>query len=469
MTRRLPPGAPILTTVQMRAAEEAVFERGISQDALMETAATAVAREVARLAAGRAILIMAGPGNNGGDAYAAARLLHAAEHDVTVATLGAPKAGAAARMAARWQGLSVPLGEAAARPVLVDGLLGIGAPRPFDPTVQARIDALRDAADLRIAIDVPSGIDSDTGMGGLSADVTIALGALKPAHVLGDGVARCGHVLLRDIGIDARSGWTTLGRSSIAAPLAEAHKFSRGMVLVVGGSMSGAGWLAASAALHGGAGYAVLAGFAPADGPPHALVRRTIASAEELGAALDDDRIAAVVIGPGLGRDDRAAALLDVALRSARDLVIDGDALTLLGSDVAGRIEAHRRTVCLTPHAGEFDRMFDRKGNKIERTVTAAQDSGAIVVHKGADTVIGFPDGEAVVSADASAWLSIAGTGDVLAGLIAARLAGGGPVRDAVTSAVWLHARAADLAGAAFAADTLICHIPGAIAQCLRR
>lgn len=450
--RRVPAGAPIVTAAQMRAAEEAAFARGETPVGLMERAGAAIACEVARLAAGRPILILAGTGGNGGDGYAAARLLREAGSDVIVARLGAPTHEAAVAMAAAWTGETVAFGEAEPRPVLVDALLGIGAARPFAPGVADALDRLLAAAELCIAVDLPSGRDADTGEGGLQADVTIALGALKPGHVLGN--AGAGHVLLADLGIALAGNWRTVATPALPRLRHDANKFTRGMVVVIGGAMTGAGELAASAALHGGAGYVVLAEPAPRAGAPHALVRRHVPDEESLAALLDDERIGAVLVGPGLGRDAAAQERLAAVLASPHALVIDGDALTLLGRDVDARIGADRRRVFLTPHAGEFARMFDGEGSKIDATVAAARASGATVVHKGPDTVIASPNGRVCVAAGASPWLASAGTGDVLAGLVAARLAAGDP-RPADT-AVWLHGRAAARAGAGLAADALI-------------
>ncbi len=464
--RRIPPGAPILTAAGMRAVEQGAFDAGVSQDALMERAGQAIARETARLAAGRPVLVLAGPGNNGGDAYVAARVLAEAGVDVAVATLGVPKAGAAARMAALWLGPTTTLAEAQPRPVLLDGLLGIGVPRPFDAATQASVAALLAAAELRIAIDVPSGVDADTGAGGIAVDVTLALGALKPAHVMGEGAANAGHVLLDRIGLDVASRWATLATPRPTSRRHDLNKFTRGMVVVIAGEMPGAALLAATAALHGGAGYVVLAGLAPPAGPPHALVRRTLGTIADLSHLLADDRISTVVVGPGLGRGAEALALLDAVLDCPHDLVIDGDALSLLGRDIGARIAGRSGTVCLTPHAGEFARMFDPDDSKIAATLAAAQSSGAIVVHKGPDTVIAHPDGRAVVASSASPSLATAGTGDVLAGLVAARLSGSEAPADAVATAVWLHARAAALAGPGLIADDLVGHIAGALAEC---
>jgi hydroxyethylthiazole kinase-like uncharacterized protein yjeF len=469
VSRRIPFGAPIATAERMCAAEQAVIDRGVSVDELMERAGLAVAREVRRLASGRAILMLAGPGNNGGDAWVAARHLAGWGLDVAVAALGAPREGAAARMMGAWTGATGPLDAATPRPVLVDGLFGTGASRGLDEVVARPCEALGHAAELTIAIDLPSGMSADGAARErvLAADVTIALGALKLGHLVGAGASASGHLLLADIGVPVATGRTTIAPPRLRRPGGEAQKFSRGMVAVVGGAMPGASLLAATAAMRGGAGYVVLAESDRSDGEPHALVRRPTPDATALAGLLDDARIGAVVVGPGLGRDDRARARLDAALASARDLVIDADALSLLGREVTQRAGAGRRQVFLTPHSGEFDRLFGDDGdraNKIDRTVAAAAASGATVIHKGADTVIAAPDGRVVVSAGATPWLSTAGTGDVLAGLLGARHAQtASDALMAASEAVWLHAAAASLAPPAFVADDLVRHLPFAI------
>lgn len=469
MIRRIPEGAAVVTAAEMRAAEEALFAGGVSQDALMERAGIAVADQVARLAAGRPVLVLAGPGDNGGDGYVVARRLRERGLSVTVAALGAPKQGAAARMAARWQGPISTLGEADPRPILVDALLGIGAPRPFDPATTASLARLNAAAALRVAVDLPSGRHADTGAGTGSADVTVALGALKPAHLLGEGGASCGHVVLADIGVRVEDAVTTIARPILPAWRHDVNKFSRGMVAVISGAMPGAGWLAGRAALAAGAGYVQLIGRQPAEGHPHALVRRTIAHPRDLRDVLGDPRIGTVVVGPGLGRDDEARALLDAALASSHNLVIDGDALTLLGRDFGDRLATHRRRVCLTPHGGEFARMFDTDGDKLTITRAAARATGATIVHKGPDTVVAYPDGRAIISTGTNAGLSSAGTGDLLAGTIGARMAAGKEGTDPVAAGVWLHARAADHMGAIFAVDALPDRITQEVNACPTR
>lgn len=468
MSRRIPFGAPILTAARMREAEERVIHGGVAVDELMERAGLAIAREVRRLAAGRAILIAAGPGNNGGDAHLAARHLAAWGLDVAVAAVGSSREGAAGRAASGWTGASLSLGEAQGRAVLVDGLIGTGASRPLGADLAARFAAQQARAELTIAIDLPSGLSADAVADGASAraDVTIALGALKPGHVVGEAAGACGHVLLADIGVPVESDAMTIAPPTLNRLPDQTQKFSRGMVAVAGGAMAGASLLAATAAMHGGAGYVMLAERSPGGELPHALVRRHAADARTLTTWLDDERIGAVVVGPGLGRDAKARATLDAVLASRRNLVIDADALSLLGREI-GSIGGGGRHVFLTPHGGEFVRLFGQgSGNKIDRTLAAASQSGAVVVHKGADTVIATPGGKVVVAASATPWLSTAGTGDVLAGLLAARHAGAQrwPLV-AASEAVWLHAAAGALAGQGFTADELVRQLPAALAS----
>ena len=486
----IPSGAPIVTAAQMRAAEQAVFASGVAQDTLMEQAGAAVARETARFAMGRPILILAGPGNNGGDAYVAARLLHAEGHDVSLVATGAPASGAAERMHALWHGPNSSLYAARPRPVLVDGLFGTGMTRPLERGLAAVFADLCKQAEFTLSIDLPSGLDTDTGAD-LGAprgiDVTLALGALKPAHVLDAGLERCGKVLLADLDIPVETRCRTVKRPRLEAPGAHSHKYSRGLVAVIEGAMPGAARLAARAAMAGGAGYVVLAGDRPWGEGPDALVRREVRSAEDLTEFLGWDRIDAVVLGPGLGRDRRAEAFLRAAFAVPKPLVLDGDALTLLGTGATRWLETRAAPTWITPHSGEFDRMFAEPrvdhaphgrgspggrsdpaaGSKIDRTLAAAAETRTTIVHKGADTVIASPKGDVRVLAGASPWLSTAGTGDVLAGLLAAQIVQGGKGAAPAEAAVWLHARAAQLAGPALIADALVVHIPGAISECL--
>ncbi|SFP37922.1 NAD(P)H-hydrate dehydratase [Sphingomonas rubra] len=440
-----PDGQPILTAAAMRAAEQAHGDLS----ALMDRAGRAVAQAVARLAGPSPVLILCGPGNNGGDGYVAAAALAAAGHAVRLAAVAPPTTDLARAAAARWTGRVETLANAQPAPVLVDALFGTGLSRLLGHAITAPWHRLAAAAQLHVAVDLPSGIASDDGAV-LStpppAQVTLALAALKPAHLLQPAARYAGTVRLLDLGIAAPSSCHAIAAPTLPEPGPDSHKFTRGMVAVVGGAMAGAGELAALAAMRAGAGYVVHLG--DGQGPPHALVRKPWSP-----AALDDPRIGAVVIGPGLGRDAAAHTRLDAALATDRPLVIDGDALHLLDLD---RLADRQAAAILTPHAGEFAALFGKgQGSKIDRTLAAAARARAIVVHKGPDTVIAAPDGRAVVAGDADDWLSTAGSGDVLAGATGATLASGVAALDAAAAAVWLHGRAARRCGRSFIADDL--------------
>lgn len=451
-------GRPILTAAQMRAAEERMVAGGTSLATLMRRAGESVADATRRLSSGAEVLVLCGPGNNGGDGYVAAATLRAAGQPVRVAALGEPKNDLARAARAQWAGPVEPFDEAGAAPVCVDALFGIGMTRNLDERIDARLHVLRQHSRLLIAVDLPSGASADDGSmrGEIPySDLTLALGALKPAHVLLPSAAHCGTVRLLDIGLDATSLVSIVSPNGPPIPSAWDHKFSRGMVAVVAGAMPGAAALAATAAARSGAGYVLLLG-STTDRLPHAVVRRRWAP-----EALADHRIKAAVIGPGLGRDDRARERLSAVLATDLPLVIDGDALALLDLD---QLAQRKAWSILTPHRGEFDRLFGSgEGSLIDRAVTAAHRSAAVVVLKEAGAIIAHPDGRVRIRAGASSWLSTAGTGDVLAGITGAALACHGVPLRAAETGVWLHTEAARLAGTGFIADDLPNHLPAAI------
>jgi ADP-dependent NAD(P)H-hydrate dehydratase / NAD(P)H-hydrate epimerase len=458
-------GQPIVGAAAMRAVEQREIDAGTSVAALMERAGAAVAETVRRLAGAAPVLMLCGPGNNGGDGYVAARLLKANGRDVRLAALSDPKTEAAKAARDGWDGPIADFATLAASAshgaVLVDALFGTGLTRPLAAETAALLATLTRHAHLAITIDVPSGVDTDTGAILGEAELapyalTLALGALKPAHVLQPAAGFCGAVRLLDIGLDATAShdWT-LARPKLAPPTPAMHKYSRGLVVVIGGAMPGAAALAASAAMHVGAGYTTLLGAAP--DMPHALVQR-VWSPETLAATLDGKthESTAIIVGPGLGKGADAAEKLEHALASGYGIVIDGDALHLLNDAMFDRIKARAANapVVLTPHAGEFKAVFgEYGGSKIDAARAAAARSGAIVVFKGPDTVIAHPDGRTRTATNANPWLSTAGTGDVLAGTIGAMLASAAP--RPVEAGVWLHAEAARRLGAAFLADDL--------------
>ncbi|WP_375270443.1 NAD(P)H-hydrate dehydratase [Sphingomonas sp.] len=450
-------GAAVLTAAATREAEARAFAAGVEPFAMMQRAGQACAHAIRRVSVGGEVLVLCGPGNNGGDGYVIAATLASAGHPVRVAALTESRTDSAKQACDGWTGPVEPLASAAPAPVLVDALFGIGLTRKLDDDVAATLNRLSRAARLTIAVDLPSGVDTDSGaLFGCPApvDITLALGALKPAHLLQPAAARCGAVRLLDIGIEADDRTRVLATPILPAPGPSAHKFNRGMVAIIKGRMTGASELAARAAMHASAGYVALLG-ATIPAAPHALVRRAL-SDESLG----DPRIGALVVGPGLGRDGSMRALVERALGTDHPLIVDGDALHLVTPE---QLRARAGPVILTPHAGEFVALFgDGPGSKLDRARDAARAAGAVVVFKGADTVIAAPDGRARLSPSASNWLSTAGSGDVLAGAIAACLAAGLDPLDAAAAGVWLHGEAARALGPAFIADDLARALAGA-------
>jgi hydroxyethylthiazole kinase-like uncharacterized protein yjeF len=445
---------PLLTAAEMRAAEDEAIAKGATVQGLMDRAGREVAAMVRRLASGHEVLVLCGPGNNGGDGYVAATVLQAAGIPVRVAASGEPRSEAAIAARAGWTGPVEPLDGVAPAPVLVDALFGTGLSRPLDIAIADTLIRLRDRARLAIAVDLPSGVSTDDGarLNEIPVfDLTLALGAAKPSHLLYPAAEHCGTVRILDIGVPVSSNALILGRPCVAVPGPDSHKYNRGMVAVVGGEMRGAAELAALAAMRAGAGYVLLLADG-AVGQPHAIVRKAFAA-----EALADRRIGALVIGPGLGRGPLAMERLDQALASPCPLVLDGDALHLLDATRLARIRAHLAPVIFTPHTGEFDALFGKgAGSKVDRARAAAEKTGATIVFKGADTVVASPEGLVRVAQYANQWLSTAGTGDVLAGVIGAMLASAlEPAFEAATAGVWLHGEAARHLGAAFIADDL--------------
>ncbi|APZ98365.1 NAD(P)H-hydrate epimerase [Sphingopyxis sp. QXT-31] len=448
----VPADALILTTAAMRAAEAACAASGISLAELMDRAGAAVADTAWRMAAGGPVLILCGPGNNGGDGYVAARLLAGRGAEVRLAALAEPATDLARAARARWDGpVEALTPETAPAPLVVDALFGVGLTRPIGNDLAA---LLRRFAGRRVlAVDVPSGVDGDGGHDWtppLPADVTLALGALKPAHVLLPAAAHCGRVLLALIGIAAERAVRTATKPVLAAPAATAHKFNRGMVLVRAGPMPGAARLTAAAALRSGAGYVVLSG--AADAPFDAIIAEDGTRFEE---RLDDARVGAVVAGPGYPVADALNRDVAAALDSGKPLVLDAAAI----ASALPRLRALGGAVpaILTPHEGEFAKAFPGLGgSKIGRAKAAAAEAGAVVIYKGADTVIAAPDGRVVAAWPGSPWLATAGTGDVLAGACGAMLARGGDAFDAAVAAVGWHIARARAIGRGLVADDLV-------------
>lgn len=467
MTHRAP--LELLTPDEMARADAAAPRHGRPLGALMDAAGWAVARAALRFGPCRT-LVLCGPGNNGGDGYVAARLLERRGWPVEVAALAPPRAGSdAARVAAAWRGQTVPFeaARAARAGLVIDAVFGAGLARDVPDEVA---DALA-AARRVLAVDVPSGLDGATGRprGRVrAADATITFVRRKPGHLLMPGRTLCGEVLLAEIGmpegalaeLSPRAWENAPGLWELPRPGPASHKYTRGHVTVLGGAeMTGAARLAAGAARRAGAGLVTIAALGSADvyraGEPG-----TIVSDAPLDEQLRDARREVWVCGPGLGQD-AARRVLPQLLAAGRRVVADADAL---GAH-AGHPEALRGCAVLTPHEGEFAKLFGPVGDdKLAAVRGAAARTGAVVLLKGADTVVAAPDGRCAVNASAPPWLATAGAGDVLAGLIAALLAQGMTPWDAACAGVWLHGRAAALAGPGLVAEDLAPEIARAVA-----
>jgi hydroxyethylthiazole kinase-like uncharacterized protein yjeF len=447
-------GRPILTTTRMRAAEQAAIDAGTSVEELMERAGAALAEAAVRFAGPLPALVLCGPGNNGGDGHVAARHLAQRGVAVRVAAISDPKSDAGKQARAGFGGEVEELsGETAGGPLVIDCLFGTGLKKAVGPPVVAELLRLCRSAALRIACDVPSGVQSDTGAllnETPDYDATITFGALKPAHRLMPAMHKCGRLILADIRIEAKSDWQEINAPELPPLDPAGHKYSRGLVHLLAGKMPGAIALAAAAAARTGAGYVRVSTSRSIDNIPAAVVQTDTAH-------LDDERIGCIVVGPGMGDIPQ---LLTLALTSKSPKVIDADAIGQVGDPE--RLKG--QNAILTPHAGEVRRLFgDIEGSKADQALEAAKRSGAIVVYKGPDTIVASPDGRLGFAPPAPAWLATAGTGDVLSGMIGALAAGGMEGFDAACAAVWLHGRAAELAGPHMIADDLVASIPVAL------
>ena len=446
---------PILTASEMRAAEAQTIDAGIPETTLMERAGAALAESVRLYAGPRETLILCGPGNNGGDGYVAARHLARHGYAVRVAALAEPNAEAARWAKGRWEGAAERFDEAGPAPIVVDCLFGTGLSRGLETSVAERLTALADQSLVAVACDLPSGVSANDGVllsPIASYDLTVTFGALKPAHRLMPAMAQMGRVVLANIGIETETKWFEIGRPNLPPLDPQGHKYSRGLVHCLAGEMPGAIALAAAAAARSGAGYVRVSTSLPIGNLPSSIVQIG-------GADLQDDRVGCILVGPGLGA---VPQVLTLALTAPRPIVIDADAIGLVGEPE----RLHGHDTILTPHEGEFAKLFgDLAGSKAERALEAARRSQSVIVYKGPDTLVASPDGRLGFAPPAPAWLASAGTGDVLAGIIAAMRARGVEAFDAACAAVWLHGRAAEAAGPGMIADDLVTAIPLALGQ----
>jgi hydroxyethylthiazole kinase-like uncharacterized protein yjeF len=446
----------ILTAEAMRLAEQAAVDRGTSVEQLMDRAGAALAEAVYRFAGPASVLVLCGPGNNGGDGYVAASYLAKRGVDVRVAAISEPRSSAAQSARLRWGGEVEPLSQKIApASLLVDCLFGTGLKRGLEPRVSEELSRLCRQSVAAIACDLPSGVDSDSGaeLGEVPEfDMTVTFGALKPAHRLHPAMHKCGRVVLGEIGIEAQTDWFEIARPELPPLDPGGHKYDRGLVHALAGKMPGAIALAAKAAARAGAGYVRVSTSRTIEGLPSAVVQTDT-------APVNDERIGCILVGPGMGD---VPQVLTLALTSKAPKVIDADAISHMGDPE--RLKGQDSII--TPHEGEFTRLFkDVEGTKPQRALEAAQRSGAVLVYKGPDTIVASPDGRIGFRAPAPSWLATAGTGDVLAGLIAAMRARGLPAFEAACAGVWLHCRAAEIAGPYMIADDLAEAIPRSLAE----
>jgi ADP-dependent NAD(P)H-hydrate dehydratase / NAD(P)H-hydrate epimerase len=477
----------LLTPLQMGDADRATTASGIDGFGLMEAAGSAVAVAVGARWPMRQVTVLCGPGNNGGDGLVAARHLADAGWPVKLALLGSRDklTGEAAHAASLWKGPLAPLSTESLEStgIVIDAIFGAGLSRPLDGNALAMVEALKIRRIPLCAVDVPSGLDGASGMilgAAASAELTVTFFRKKPGHLLYPGRGLCGDILVADIGIPAAvlddiapNTWENgpdLWLTGYPWPQPQSYKYKRGEVLILGGeAMTGASRMTAEAASRAGAGMVTLAAPARvwsiyATSLMNAIVR-SFDGLQEFEALLADVRRNVIAIGPGAGVSSSTRQLVLAALATKRAVVLDADALTSFAEAPQDLFQAITGPCVLTPHAGEFLRLFHFEGDKLQRTRSAAKQSNAVVVLKGPNTVIAAPDGRAIINSNAPAQLATGGSGDVLTGFVAALLAQGMAPFEAAAAAVWLHGAAATEFGLGLVAEDL----PNALPRVLQK
>jgi hydroxyethylthiazole kinase-like uncharacterized protein yjeF len=473
----LGPMFAVLTNDQMAEADRLTISDGIAGIDLMECAGKAVAEAVMALKpSGSHVVVVAGPGNNGGDGFVAARVLAERNYRTDVVLVGeaARLQGDAALAAKKWTGpvVAAQPGRLPGADIIVDALFGAGLDRTVEGPSRAMIDAVNAQSAPVVAVDLPSGINGTSGavMGAaVRAMATVTFFCKKPAHLLMPSRLHCGAITVADIGIpnsvldkivpQTFENNPELWRIAFPTPRHDGHKYDRGHAVVVSGPSwsTGAARLAARGALRIGAGLVTIASpreaLAVNAAASLAVMVRPVDGAAELSEFLADRRLNAVAIGPGLGVDEATCGLVLAALAGDRAVVLDADAITSFAAQPQQLADALKKRwlmpTILTPHEGEFLRYFGaldqqtKVGSKLERARLAAQITGATVLLKGPDTVVASPDGRASIAANAPAFLATAGAGDVLTGIAAGLLAQGMPAFEAASAAAWLHGEAA--------------------------
>jgi hydroxyethylthiazole kinase-like uncharacterized protein yjeF len=477
----------ILSIPEMQRADLLTIANGSSGFALMLAAGRAVAAAANDLVEEGPILVVVGAGNNGGDGLIAATELMAMGREVSVIMIGEREAlkGDAALAAREWKGPVFPFHPQAIRQpaLIIDALFGAGLNRPVKGDALAVIDAINASGVPVLSIDLPSGINGTTGMVmgvAVRAQETVTFFRRKPGHLLLPGRLHCGRVRVADIGIDNAvlgeikpqtfENCVALWQSAFPVPRIDGHKYGRGHAVILSGGLAatGAARLAARGALRGGAGLVTVA--SPRDALAvnaaalTAIMIRAVDTSAEFETLLSDRRFNACVIGPGAGVGYRTRELVQAAMAAPCRSVLDADSLTSF-ADAPDRlfeaIRASEAELVLTPHEGEFPRLFSDMSNKnplrskLERVRVAAERSGAVVLLKGPDTVVAAPDGRAAIACNAPPWLATAGAGDVLSGMIAGLLAQHVPTFEAACIGAWMHGEAGSEAGPGLIAEDL--------------
>lgn len=481
----------IVSIRQMYLADELAIRSGISGIRLMEAAGQAVADHITGSFTPRPVAVLCGPGNNGGDGYVVARHLTQQGWNVSVYALDehGPKSGDAHHHAKLWWKLTkesdgrLSAFSADGHCLVVDAVFGAGLTRPVDGNLGGVFEQIFRAVCPVVSIDLPSGVNGDTGEvpgAAIRADSTVTFFRRKPAHILHPGTSYCGKIMVADIGISEttipdlnisiRENDPVIWRDGFPVPSSAGHKFDRGHAVILGGeTMTGAARLAARAARRCGAGLSSIA--APRDsfsvyaaGDPGTLVE-PIGTIDDFSKMLDDSRRNAVLVGPGAGVSDNTKRFTLSALSRGMPIVVDADSLSAFAGEL-DIFKNHTHALCvLTPHEGEFARLFGLSGDKMSRACEAASVTGAVVLLKGPDTIIAQADGNVIINTNGPPDLATAGAGDVLAGVIVALLAQGMTPFDAAGAGAWIHGETAKSLGAGLIAEDLCEGLPSILKQ----
>jgi ADP-dependent NAD(P)H-hydrate dehydratase / NAD(P)H-hydrate epimerase len=474
----------LLSVAQMTEADRAAVAAGIPGSQLMLNAGNAVVREIMRRWPPRAVTVLCGPGNNGGDGFVVAVALAQAGWPVRVALLGDREnlRGDARFHAARWSGGVEAVTPAAidGAALVVDALFGSGLRRALDGPVVATLRAVAQRELPLVAVDVPSGVMGDTGesVGAAPATCTVTFARKKRGHALLPGRELCGDIVVADIGIpeaafeslsiDCWENDPALWRALLPRAKSSGNKYTRGHALLCGGyPMTGAARMAARAAARVGAGLTTIAvpdvAWSVYASALTSIMVQPLGPDGGLARLLSDSRYTAFLIGPGAGVSDATRENVLALLRTARPVLLDADAISVFASRAAELKQAIRGPCVMTPHEGEFARVFDIRGDKLKRARAAARQSGAIIVLKGADSVVAAPDGRAIINTNAPASLATAGSGDVLGGLILGLLAQGMDPYAAAAAGIWMHGAAAAAFGPGLLAEDLPDLVPAVL------